>query len=113
MHSTIKTEHNGSISAFTPDNRLVMHYGSPRVSWSFSVDNLENWLTTIEEIVNIVPPAHRYALENLYFSLKAAHQRHQQEHEEVVTEAPTSDDLMSYLTAYSAAMAWEAVEGRK
>jgi aminopeptidase-like protein len=113
MHSTIKTEHNGSISAFTPDNHLVMNYGSPYVSWGFTVDKLEQWLTTIEEIVNVVPPAHRYALESLYFSLKAAHQRHQKEHEEVVTEAPTSDDLMSYLTAYSAAMAWEAVEGRK
>lgn len=113
MPSTIKTERNGAISAFTPNNKLVMNYGSPYVSWGFEAKKLEEWLTTIEEIVNIVPPAHRYALENLYGSLKAAHMRHQKEHEEVVTEAPTSDDLMSYLTAYSAAMAWEALEGRK
>ena len=113
MPATIKTERNGAVSAFTADNKLVMNYGSPYVSWGFSVDKLEDWLTTIEEIVNIVPPAHRYALENLYFSLKAAHMRHQKEHEEVVTEAPTSDDLMSYLTAYSAAMAWEVLEDRK
>ena len=113
MPSTIKTERNGAVSAFTADNKLVMNYGSPYVSWGFSVDKLEDCLTTIEEIVNIVPPAHRYALENLYFSLKAAHMCHQKEHEQVVTEAPTSDDLMSYLTAYSAAMAWEVLEDRK
>ena len=113
MPSTIKTEYNGAISAFTPDNKLVMNYGSPYVNWGFSVDKLEEWLTTLEEIVNIVPPAHRCALLSLYGSLEAAHMRHRKEHEEVVTAAPTSDDLMSYLTAYAAAMAWEAMEGRK
>jgi hypothetical protein len=113
MPSAIKTEYNGTISAFTSDNKLVMNYGSPCVSWGFRVDKLEEWLTTIEEIGNVVAPVHRHALDSLYCSLKAAHMRHQKEHEEVVTEAPTADDLMSYLTAYSAAMAWEALEGRK
>ena len=103
MTSTIKTE-AGTVTAFTPENHLVMNYGRPCVAWSFGVEKLEDWLTTMEEIIGTVPPAHRHSLETLYFSLKAAHKRHLLEHNEVVSEAPTSDDLMAYLAAYAAAM---------
>ncbi len=113
MGSTIKTESNGTVSAFTPNNKIVMNYGKPCVNWGFSVNKLEEWLTTIEEIMETAPSAHRYSLLSLKSSLDAARQRHQKEHEEVVTEAPTGDDLMSYLAAYSAAMAWETLEGSK
>lgn len=113
MPAHIKTEPSGQTSAFTPDGHIVMNYGAPVVVWSFTIKDLESWLTTIEEIVGTIPPAHRLSIEKLYFSLKAAHSRHRQEHEEIVTDAPTSDDLMQYLASYSAAMAWEAMEGRK
>lgn len=113
MSASIKIEHSGKTSAFTPSGKLVMNFGEPCVCWSFSVKNLENWLTTIEEIINEIPPAHRRPLEDLYFSLKAAHKRHEKEHEEVVTNAPSEDDLMQYLMSYSAAMIWESMEGRK
>ena len=113
MPASIKTEASGETSAFTPEGKLVMNFGKPCVAWGFSVVDLEQWLTTIEETINDIPPAHRWSFERLYFSLKAAHKKHQEEHEEVVTEAPTQDDLMSYLTSYSAAMAWEALEGKK
>ena len=114
MPASIRTNSlDQSVSAFTPDGKIVMSYGTPYVAWSFSVVDLEQWLTTIEESINDIPPAHRYSLERLYFSLKAAHKKHQEEHESIVTDAPTGDDLMSYLSSYSAAMAWEAMEGRK
>ena len=113
MPAFIKTEPSGETSAFTPDGKLVMNYGRPYVAWGFSVDKLEDWLTTLEEAMITVPPAHRYSLETLYFSLKAAHRRHQQEHEMVVSEAPSEDDLINYLASYSAAMAWETMEGTK
>ncbi|MGA1296488.1 MAG: hypothetical protein ACO3X1_14355 [Burkholderiaceae bacterium] len=82
------------------------------MEWSFRIKQLEDWLTTLEQIIP-EQTAHRYALEGLYFSLKAAHKRHEKQHNEIVTDAPTSDDLMSYLVAYSAAMAYEAMEGNK
>jgi len=113
MPASIKTEPSGQTSAFTPEGKLVMNYGHPYVAWGFSVKNLENWLTTLEELIPTVPPAHCYSLESLYFSLKAAHQRHLLEHEQVVSDAPNGDDLMQYLASYSAAMSWEAIEGRK
>lgn len=113
MPARIKTERSGETTAFTSEGKLVMNFGTPCVAWSFSVTDLEQWLTTIEETINDIPSAHRWSLERLYFSLKAAHVQHQKQHEEIVTEAPTSDDLMNYLVSYSAAMAWEAMEGKK
>ena len=109
----IKTEPSGETTAFTADGTLVMNYGSPHVAWGFPVKSLENWLTTLEEAMTIMPSCHSRSIETLYFSLKAAHKRHLQEHETLISEAPTSDDLMTYLTSYAAAMAWEAMEGRK
>jgi hypothetical protein len=41
----------------------------------------------------------------MVFSLKAAHVKHKKQHQEVVTDAPTADDLMAYLAAYAAAIA--------
>ena len=90
-------------SAFTKDNHLVMVNSRPCVAWSFCISDLENWLTTLEEVIP-QHPAHRFLLEGLYFSLKAAHVKHQKQHEEVVTDAPTADDLMDYLAAYAAAI---------
>jgi hypothetical protein len=36
--------------------------------------------------------------------LKAAHTKHKREHEEIITEAPTADDLIDYLASYAAAI---------
>ena len=84
---------------------LVMNGGDPCVEWSFRIEKLEQWLTTLEEVISHeANTGNRYDLESLYFCLKAAHTRHLQEHEDVVTEAPTADDLQAYLTAYAAAV---------
>jgi hypothetical protein len=37
--------------------------------------------------------------------LKAAHAKHKEQHDEIVTNAPTADDLMQYLAAYAASIA--------
>jgi aminopeptidase-like protein len=113
MPAHIKTEPSGETSAFTADGTLVMNYGRPHVAWGFAVTDLEDWLTTLEETMPAMPACHRYILEKLYFSLKAAHNRHKREHDDVISDAPSEDDLMSYLTSYSAAMTWETMEGKK
>ena len=91
------------ITAFNSEDKLVMLASRPMVNWGFSLERLEESLTTLEEVMNIVPPCHRYSLETLYFSLKAAHQKLQLEHNEM-TEEPTVDDLQEYLAAYAAAV---------
>jgi len=84
---------------------LVMNGGDPCVEWSFRIEKLEQWLTTLEEVISHeANTGNRYDLESLYFCLKAAHTRHLQEHEDVVTDAPTADDLQAYLAAYAAAV---------
>ena len=113
MPAHIKTERSGETSAFTADGTLVMNYGRPHVSCGFAVADIEDWLTTLEETMPAMPACHRYTLERLYFSLKAAHNRHKREHDDIVSDAPSAEDLMNYLASYATAMAWESMEGRK
>jgi hypothetical protein len=92
----IRTEYN---------TQIVMSGSFPCVEWSFRIKELENWLITLEEaMTNEGCYGQRRGLEDIYFSLKAAHKKHQAQHEAIVTDAPTADDLMAYLTAYTAAM---------
>ena len=89
-----------------PSCKAVMLQGEPHIEWGFKVNRLEQWLTTIEEVLNAFPvTVHRRGLEDLYFCLKAAQKQHIKEHEQIVSEAPTEEDLMAYLSAYSAAVA--------
>jgi hypothetical protein len=84
---------------------VVMSCGSPYVEWGFRIERLEQWLTTLKEtILHEANTGNRQDLEDLYFSLKAAHARHLEQHQEIVTEAPNADDLQAYLTAYAAAV---------
>jgi hypothetical protein len=93
----IRTEYN---------TQIVMSGSAPCVEWSFRIKELENWLTTLEEaMTNEGCYGQRRGLEDIYFSLKAAHKKHQAQHEAIVTDAPTADDLQAYLMAYAAAIA--------
>ena len=113
MHSQIKTEPSGETTAFTANGELVMNYGRPSVSWTLCIKDLEEWTTTLEEVIPETHFAHQHSLRMLKTALTAAHNWHKREHEAVVTDAPSEEDLMTYLTSYAAAMAWEAMEGRK
>lgn len=106
MPSFIEAESSsGSINAFTSENKLVMNMGQPVVAWSFRIKDLEEWLTTLEEAMLAEPNvAKRWSLERIYFSLKAAHTKHLDQHNEVVTNAPNADDLMQYLASYAACL---------
>jgi hypothetical protein len=107
MTSIIQQRPYGT-SAFLKSNhgmKIVMNGGSPCVEWSFRIQELQQWLTTLEEVmIKEENRGNRRDLEGIYFSLKAAHTRHLQEHEDVVTDAPTADDLQAYLVAYAAAI---------
>jgi hypothetical protein len=92
----IRTEYN---------TQIVMSGSAPCVEWSFRIKELENWLITLEEaMTNEGCYGQRRGLEDIYFSLKAAHKKHQTQHEAIVTDAPTEDDLQAYLMAYAAAV---------
>lgn len=99
--TTFITVDSLGVSAFHDDS-LVMNCSHPTVVHYLRIKELQNWLTTLEETIPTVPAAHRYDLEKLYFSLKSAYSAHLREHEAIVTEAPTADDLQEYLKAYAA-----------
>jgi hypothetical protein len=104
MTSTILSDSWG-VSAFTADQKLVMNGSQPCVFWSFRARDLENWLTTIEEVM--ASPSneqHHSSLVALISSLRAAHKKHLVQHSDVVTNAPSAEDLTSYLMAYSASI---------
>ena len=100
--ASITQRQDGSVTAFTPSHKLSMSFSQPSVGWSFHIKDLEEWLTTLEETMAMLPTKHRWAMEGMYFSLKAAHNRHLEEHNEIITNAPSDDDLQSYLQAYAA-----------
>ena len=101
----IATENDGSVTAFI-GKELVMNYGHPTIATFLRINDMERWMTTLEEVMVLSDAtAHRYDLEDMYFALKATVKRHAENHLEVVSEAPTADDLQEYLSAYAAAAA--------
>ena len=103
MAAYITVSETIGVSAFH-DRTLVMSCSLPMTMHYVVVKELQEWLTTLEELIPQAPTAHRYYLEQLFFSLKTAYNAHLREHEAVVTEAPTAEDLQEYLVAYAAAI---------
>ena len=107
MTSIIQHKPYGTSAFLKQDHgmKIVMNDNAPCVEWSFRIKELQLWLTTLEEVMaKERNHGNRSDLEGIYFSLKAAHTRHLQEHEDIVTDAPTADDLQAYLVAYAAAI---------
>jgi len=94
----------GTISARAHNNEVVMACSIPMVQSYFSISDLQRWTTTLEEVMNQRRNVqHKYDLEGMYFALKHVLAKHQEQHEEVVSAAPTADDLQAYLASYAAA----------
>jgi hypothetical protein len=96
------------VTAFAGE-RLAMNDGNPTIEHFSPVKDLEDWTTTLEEVIAMPScKAHRWHLESMYFAFKAVLKKHEEQHLEVVTEAPTAEDLQAYLSAYAAALAGTA-----
>jgi hypothetical protein len=100
---------SGAVYAFPknsgPYQRAAMVNNVPIVETIVDVVRLQEWATTVETIIPMVPACHRPALMQLFIKLDSMLYRHQQDHEEIVTQAPTPEDMIDYLSAYLAAMA--------
>lgn len=82
---------------------LIMNGGSPTVEWSFRIDQLRDYIQTIESQMARDDQA-RMALEAVYCCLLAAHMKHEKQHAQAITEAPSAEDLQEYLASYSVAI---------
>lgn len=106
MSASIQTEYNGSISAFNSDRKLVMNFGRPVVNCWLEVKQLQNSITTLEQLLPTIEACHQGSMVQLLITLKSLHQRHELEHNQMTeaTAEPTADDQMAYLVAYAAAV---------
>lgn len=106
MSATIKTEYNGSVSALTSDQKLVMNFGQPTVSFWLRVKQLQDSITTLEQLLPTIDACHQGSMVDLLITLKTAYQKHELQHRQIIeaTAAPTADDQMAYLVAYAAAV---------
>ena len=96
----------GTISARADNSEVVMACSIPMVQSYFNVADLQRWTTTLEEIMsNKHSFAHQLDLEGMYRAFKHMLEKHQEQHEEVISSAPTADDLQAYLVSYSAYVA--------
>jgi hypothetical protein len=85
------------------NGKAVMQYSEPVVEWPVKVSKVEEWATTIEELAAGTPSwHHKKHLREMLFELECMIRYHKQQHETVVTEAPTIEDLSAYLAYYAA-----------
>ena len=88
-----------------PSGDTAMFKSEPVIHWSMKVQEVEKWLTTLEEALAAAPTPelfpHRQSLRDLHLELTAMMMLHQRQHEGIVTTAPTADDLIEYLAAYA------------
>lgn len=96
----------GTISARADNSEVVMACSIPMVQSYFNVADLQRWTTTLEEIMsNKHSLGHQLDLEGMYRAFKHMLDKHQAQHEEVISSAPTADDLQAYLASYSSYVA--------
>jgi hypothetical protein len=90
-------------NAVVLNGKAVMQHSEPVVEWPVKVSSVEEWATTIEELLAGTPAwHHKKHLREMLFELQCMIRYHKQQHETVVNEAPTIDDLIAYLSYYSA-----------
>lgn len=92
---------SSAIYASDSNGRPVMVCNHPTVEWTFDIKDVQAWATTLGECMKTIPPSHRPCMRELILSLEAMMIRHQRQHEEVVSEAPTIEDLIDYLATYA------------
>ena len=95
--------HKQKASAFIHTDhgcQIVMNMGEPTVAWSFRVADLQQWITSLEEL----PVEQRWQLNGLMCHLMAAHDKHKEQDQYVIDNAPSAQDLEDYLLDYSAAV---------
>lgn len=94
----------GGISAFHGNN-LVMSLGSPMVNVNISLQELQEFICTLEKASDEEPNVvQQMALDAIRHVFEAALQHHKKDHEALVEEAPTGADLEEYLFAYARAV---------
>lgn len=106
MTASISTSPSGATYAFSgePMRPCAMVHGTPVVDATFDVADLQRWVTTLEEVLPSLPIAHYGELSAMLARLQVVLDNHDKQHQQIITQAPTPEDMMEYLSSYLKAM---------
>jgi hypothetical protein len=92
------------VSAFK-DGELAMSFGQPMVTRSFSMEDLQEFICTIEKAIDEEPNlVQQLALDRIRCAFVVSLDMLKENHEELCKEAPTGADFEEYLMNYNNAV---------
>ena len=92
------------VSAFK-DGDLAMSFGSPMITRSFSMEDLQEYICTIEKAIDEEPNlVQQLALDRIRCAFVVSLEMLKENHEELCKEAPTGADFEEYLMNYNNAI---------
>ena len=95
---------NHPVSAFK-DGELAMSFGQPMITRSFSMNDLQEYICTIEKAIDEEPNVvQQLALERIRCAFVVSLDMLKENHEELCKEAPTGADFEEYLMNYNNAI---------
>jgi len=99
---------NHPVSAFK-DGELAMSFGQPMITRSFAMNDLQEFICTIEKAIDEEPNVvQQLALDRIRCAFVVSLDMLKENHEELCKEAPTGADFEEYLMNYN-----NAVKGGK
>jgi hypothetical protein len=95
---------NHPVSAFK-DGDLAMSFGQPMITRSFSMNDLQEYICTIEKAIDEEPNlVQQLALDRIRCAFVVSLDMLKENHEELCKEAPTGADFEEYLMSYNNAI---------
>jgi hypothetical protein len=96
---------DNGISAFNAQGEMVMSLGKPVVQAYFSMDELQEFVCTLEKAIEDEPSfAQRMGLQRILCHFLVSLDMIQRNHEEFLQQAPSGADLEEYMMSYSKAV---------
>ena len=96
---------NEGISAFKENGQMVMSLGKPVVQSYFSMDELQEFICTLEKAIEDEPSfPQRMGLQRILCNFLVSLAMIKENHEEFMQQAPEGADLEEYLMSYSQAV---------
>lgn len=95
----------GCLNAFNDEGEMLMSMNVPTVSMFIDIADAKRWITTLEEAAfetkSFIMRQQIYCIVAFF---KAAIDTHQKQHQQLLEQAPTIEDLQEYLRHYNDAM---------
>lgn len=106
LSAFVRFGNDQKLHAFNKDNKMLMAFGSPIVSRYFTLEELQEFIVTIEKSIDEEPNwVQQQALKKILYVLIASLDDIYRNHQAFVEEAPSGSDLEEYMLEFSRAAA--------